>query len=92
MATYRPNQPLTTPLDGAQLGGICVDIWNRITKELNLTYSITEIYDWDHWPSAIGRGGGDIGIQSLLWTEERNEAFDYTPPFQVRRKLCSTIT
>ena len=60
-----------------------MDIWKEISKDLNFSYAISEITNWNDWPKAMTEGNGDVGIQSLIWTEERNRAFDFTPPFQV---------
>ena len=83
IALYHTGDHCVFFLDEGGYHGICVDIWKKISDNLNFSYTISEITNWDKWPEAIREGHGDVGIQTMIWTEERDGAFEYTPPYQV---------
>jgi ABC-type amino acid transport substrate-binding protein len=57
--------------------GLSFELWNRITKELNITYEVKS-YDLEGLTSAVEKGEVDIAVSPLTITSEREKLFDFT--------------
>ncbi|XP_071954410.1 glutamate receptor ionotropic, NMDA 3A-like [Antedon mediterranea] len=71
--------------------GLCVDLLNDISRDLEITYELYLVADKNHgalengsWNGMVGDllyGKADIAISSFSITLERSEVIDFTAPF-----------
>jgi polar amino acid transport system substrate-binding protein len=58
-------------------GGISIDLWRQIAKELQYSYTIRE-YDLQGLLQAVEKGEVDIAVAALTVTSEREERMDFS--------------
>jgi len=62
--------------------GISIDLWKRISQELDLEYEFRE-YDLKGLLQAVKDGSIDAGVAALTITSQREIDFDFSHPFYV---------
>ena len=51
--------------ENSALKGICIDLWRRIAKDLNLTYVVEEVDSWSAMMNKFKEGEADVIMQRI---------------------------
>src|SRR5262245_46271858 len=66
---------------GDQLTGFSVDLWNALTRQLEVTSSFVEFKSSAEQLQAVERGDVDVAISAITMTAEREELVDFSHPY-----------
>jgi polar amino acid transport system substrate-binding protein len=66
--------------DNGQFSGLSIFLWDKITEQLDLEYSI-KIYGLNEMLETVAKGKADIGVTCLSMTDEREKIIDFSHPF-----------
>ena len=75
--------------EGQQWKGASVDLWERISEDLQVTYKYKE-YKLSELTSALASSKIDLSINPLTVTSDRIEHFNFTQPFYISNLTVAT--
>ncbi|MFW6019786.1 MAG: transporter substrate-binding domain-containing protein [Bacteroidales bacterium] len=75
--------------EGQQWKGASVDLWEKISEDLQVNYKYKE-YNLSELISAIARSEIDLSINPLTVTSDRIEQFNFTQPFYISSLTVAT--
>ena len=61
--------------------GISIELWQRVAKEMNLRYRITEAPTIQDLLDGVAAGRFDVAVAALTVTAARERSVDFTQPF-----------
>ena len=55
--------------ENSVLGGICIDLWQRTAKDLNITYEMKKVDSWQEMMESLRKNESDVLVNSFTdWT------------------------
>lgn len=73
-------EPFVIKNNDGTWGGVSFDLWNDITKELNIKYDVKE-FDLAGLTEAVENSEIDVAVSPLTITTDREQKFDFTHPY-----------
>lgn len=77
----KPAPPFVTVDDEGHLGGLSVELWNRVAEELGLETQFVVTDTIEDTLDAVADGEADAAVGALTVTADREARFDFTHPF-----------